>query len=73
MIEHHHTWALAASLLLVGLAQAQPAAATPPYVSAGVEASDDSDGFQEFKPWMQYETSNGWGARAGWQHYRQGD
>lgn len=73
MTKHHHTWALAASLLLVGLAQAQPAAATPPYVSAGVEASDDSDGFQEFKPWTQYETSNGWGARAGWQHYRQGD
>lgn len=45
------------------------ASVAPAYVSAGVDASDDSDGFREFKPWAQYQAANGWGLRAGWQHY----
>ncbi len=60
-------WILTASL---ALACAQSAAAAP-HISAGIDASDDSDGFQEFKPWTQYEADNGWGLRAGWQHYSQ--
>ena len=44
-------------------------ASSQPMIAAGVDASDDSDGFHEFKPWAQYEASNGWGLRAGWQRY----
>lgn len=39
------------------------------FISSGLDASDDSDGFREFKPWAQYESSKGWGVRAGWQRY----
>lgn len=41
----------------------------PSHLASGVDASDDSDGFREFKPWAQYEATNGWGLRASWQRY----
>lgn len=56
--------------LLPAMAGAQGIAAPLPAVSAGVDASDDSDGFTEFKPWTQYEAASGWGLKAGWQDYR---
>lgn len=66
--------AVVAALLLAGAAQAQgmgePGAS---HVSGGVDASNDSDRFNEFKPWAQYEAASGWGVRAGWQHYSLGD
>lgn len=58
-------WCLLGMLPLAATAQAAPL----PAVSAGVDASDDSDGFTEFKPWAQYEAASGWGLRAGWQRY----
>ena len=60
----------AASVFTVFTADAAPSSGqTPTYIAAGVDASDDSDHFHEFKPWAQYEAASGWGLRASWQHY----
>lgn len=66
----YHT-ACAALLCAATLSPAAAASDERPsrFVSAGVDGSNDSDGFSEFKPWTQYEGANGWGLRAGWQHY----
>lgn len=56
-------------LFVVSTGHAQTPEKAQAHVSAGVDASDDSDGFQEFKPWAQYETKAGWGVRASWQRY----
>lgn len=63
-------WLGAFAGLLPAMACAQGIAAPLPAVSVGVDASDDSDGFTEFKPWTQYEAASGWGLKAGWQDYR---
>lgn len=59
---------LIALLLSVGGHAAQDAPAKG-QLAFGVDASDDSDAFHEFKPWSQYEAPTGWGLRAGWQRY----
>lgn len=61
--------ALVCTLLSAQAALAQPAPTA--HIAAGIDASDDSDGFHEFKPWAHYEAANGWGIRAGWQRYSQ--
>ncbi|WP_294261061.1 hypothetical protein [uncultured Comamonas sp.] len=71
MNKHARPWGLLTGLLLLACnIHAQPSPATPGYVLGGLDASNDSDGFNEFKPWAQYEAVNGWGLRAGWQRYR---
>ena len=75
MNKHARTWGLLIGLLaLACTTQAHSAEATATtnsaYVLGGVDVSNDSDGFNEFKPWAQYEASSGWGLRAGWQQYR---
>ncbi len=60
-------------LIVASVVHSQTSETIRPLVSAGVDASDDSDGFREFKPWAQYETSAGWGVRASWQRYAMDD
>ncbi len=66
-------WLCCLAGLLPVAAAAQGLSVPFPAFSAGVDASDDSDGFSEFKPWAQYEAASGWGLRAGWQRYGQED
>ena len=74
MIAQYVRYGLLAACALGGSAlQAQPTSAPTPYVSGGVDLSNDSDHFNEYKPWAQYEWASGWGVRAGWQRYRLDD
>lgn len=74
MIKHaRHFCLLTGWLLLAFNSHAQEAPSAPSYLLGGIDSSNDSDGFNEFKPWAQHEAANGWGLRAGWQHYKMGD
>ncbi|MCT9811614.1 hypothetical protein N0K08_13270 [Acidovorax sp. Be4] len=66
-------WLWCGAGLLPLAATAQGLVAPLPAVSAGVDVSNDSDGFRVFKPWTQYEAASGWGLRAGWQRYSMDD
>lgn len=68
-MSHSFPATLLATTLLLAASAAHSQAPAAQHVSTGIDASDDSDGFREYKPWAQYEAANGWGLRAAWQHY----
>lgn len=74
MNKHARTWGLLTGMLMLACnIQAQTSKAASAYALGGIDVSNDSDGFNEFKPWAEYEAANGWGLRAGWQQYRMDD
>lgn len=68
-MSHSFPATLLATTLLLAASAAHSQAPAAQHVSTGIDASDDSDGFREYKPWAQYEAANSWGLRAAWQHY----